>query len=256
VTPSSLRSAAAESQLRRGLRALEELAVSPKTAAELARSLGVNRSTALRLLQELETAGYVVRDEASKRFFTAVERLYRLIASGDDHWDWAELVDSVLVAIRDDFGEAAMQAVPAGGAMVYLAFFPSAHPVAVREQIGTVRPMHCSALGKAYLSALDQQSLDVEIGRMSFEGGTRRAPRGPEELKQRLAETRERGYASDREETFEGVVCIATPTRIDGALIGAAGVSGPAHRLPEATADLIGSALVERLSSLAAVARR
>jgi DNA-binding IclR family transcriptional regulator len=245
----------AESQLRRGLRALEELAAHPQTAAELARTLGVNRSTALRLLQELEGAGYVARDAASKRFSTVVERFYRLIALRDDHWDWAELIDSVLVSIRDEFGEAAMHAVPAGGSMVYLAFFPSAHPVAVREQIGTVRPMHCSALGRAYLSVLDEESLDVEAGRLGYEGGTDGAPKGPIELLARLAEAREQGFAVDREETFEGVVCVAAPTRIGRALVGAAGVSGPAHRLPGEKVELIGRALAERLASLTAVAR-
>jgi DNA-binding IclR family transcriptional regulator len=250
------RRSVAESQLRRGLRALEELAVRPRTAAELARDLGVNRSTALRLLLELDAAGYVVRNGGSKRFSTSVERLYRLIASRDDHWDWAELVDSALVAIRDEYGEAAMQAVPAGGSMVYLAFFPSTHPVAVREQIGTVRPMHCSALGRAYLSALDAEALDVEVGRLSYEGGTSHAPRGPLELLKRLDEAREQGFAIDREETFEGVVCVAVPARIGGALVGAAGVSGPSHRLPPEKAKRIGLALVDRLSSLDAATRR
>ena len=223
----------------------------PQTAAELARALGVNRSTALRLLQELEAAGYVTRDGASKRFSTVVERLYALVASHDDHSDWTELVHPVLASMRDDLGEAAMQAVPANGSMVYLALVPSLHPVAVRERIGTVRPMHSSALGKAYLSALDPKSLDVELGRLSYEGGTARAAKGPLELRQRrLAEAGERGYAVDHEETFEGVVCVAAPTRIGGALVGAAGVSGPANRLPDERVEEIAAELVERLAEL------
>ena len=247
---------AVESQLRRGLSALESLAARPQTAAELARQLGVNRSTALRLLQELEGMGYVSRDEASKRFSIAVERLYGLIASRNDHWDWAELVDSALVRVRDAYGEAAMQAVPAGEAMVYLAFFPSTHPVAVREQIGTVRPMHCSALGKAYLSALDEGSLEAQPPRLSFRGGTGRAATGPEELRRRVTEASELGFAIDAEETYDGVVCVAVPMRIGGTLVGAAGISGPVHRLPAERVEEIGHALGESLSSLDGVARR
>lgn len=251
----SIRSGVVDSQLRRGLNALEELAARPQTAAELARRLGVNRSTALRLLQELEGMGYVSRDGASKHFSIAVERLYRLIASGDDHWDWAELVDSALVRVRDECGEAAMQAVPAGEAMVYLAFFPSTHPVAVREQIGTVRPMHCSALGKAYLSALDETLLEAQLARLSYRGGTSRAATGPKQLMQRLADARERGFAIDDEETFDGVVCVAVPLRIGGSLVGAAGISGPVDRLPSERVERIGGAVRESLSSLGAAAR-
>jgi DNA-binding IclR family transcriptional regulator len=238
------------SRLRRGLRALEELAVRPQTAAEVARAIGVNRSTALRLLQELEDAGYVVRESESKRFSTVVERLYALVMPADDHWDWVELVHPVLAPIRDEFGEASMHAVPANGSMVYMAFFPSLHPIAVRERIGTERPMHSSALGKAYLSALDPKTLDLELARLTYEGGTNHAARGPLELGQRIADARERGYALDREETFDGVVCVAVPTRISGALIGAAGVSGPASRLPEKRIEEIARTLVEGLSAV------
>src|SRR5437588_4298509 len=126
-----------ESRLRRGLRTLEELSVRPQTAAELARALGANRSTALRLLLELEDAGYVMRDGDSKRFSTVVERLYALVMPADDHWDWVELVHPMLASIRDDFGEASMHALPTNGSMVYMALFPSLHPIAVRERIGT-----------------------------------------------------------------------------------------------------------------------
>ncbi|HLB03501.1 MAG TPA: IclR family transcriptional regulator C-terminal domain-containing protein, partial [Gaiellaceae bacterium] len=60
----------------------------------------------------------------------------------------------------------------------------------------------------------------------------------------------ERGYAVDHEETFEGVVCVAAPTRIGGALVGAAGVSGPANRLPDERVEEIAAELVERLAEL------
>ena len=115
--------------------------------------------------------------------------------------------------------------------------------------------MHSSALGKAYLSALDEASLDAEVGRLSYRGGTSRAATGPSELLQRLAEARGLGFAVDREETFDGVVCVAVPTRIGGALVGAAGVSGPSHRLPDDKVERLGHTLRERLSSLAAVGR-
>jgi IclR family acetate operon transcriptional repressor len=236
-----------ESQLRRGLRTLELLAAEPLSAAELARRLGVNRSTALRLLAELDHSGYVSRDPATKKYAGVVERLYGLVASHDDHWDWIELVHPVLASMRDEFGEAALQAVPANGSMVYIAFFPSLHPVAVRERLGTVRPMHCSGLGKAYLSGLDDAELDRELGRLRYEGGTARAPRGPLELRRQVEEARARGFALDLGETFDGVACVSVPTRVAGMLVGAAGVSGPASRLPAERLEEIGRRLAERL---------
>lgn len=239
-----------DSQLRRGLRVIEALAVSPHNAADAARLLGVNRSTALRLLQELAAAGWVTRDARSKRFSIVAERLYVLAGSMDDHVDWSELVHPVLASLRDDFREATMLGVPANGSMVYMAFFPSPNPVAVRERIGTVRPMHCSALGKAYLSALTPESLDVELARLDYSGGTDLAAKDPVELRARLDEVRRRGYAIDRDQTFEGVACVAAPARIAGSLIGAAGVSGPSPRITAARAEELGARLVSELAKI------
>jgi DNA-binding IclR family transcriptional regulator len=238
-----------ESQLRRGLRILELLTDEPQSAAEVARRLHVNRSTALRLLGELEQGGYVSRDPATKRYTSVLERLYGLLGHHDHHSDWLELIHPVLASLRDEFGEAAVQAVPANESMVYVAFFPSLHPVAVRERLGTVRPMHCSGLGKAYLSGLDDAELDRELGRLRYDGGTARAPRGPLELRRQVEEARASGFALDLEETFDGVVCVSVPTRVGGVPVGAAGVSGPSSRLPRERLEDIGRRLVQRLGT-------
>jgi DNA-binding IclR family transcriptional regulator len=239
-----------ESQLRRGLRVLEELTREPQSAAAIARTLEINRSTALRLLTELERSGFASRNPVTKRYAGVLDRLHRQSASHDDHRDWIEVVHPVLAALRDDHGEAVVQAVPAEASMVYIAFFPSVYPIAVREGLGTVRPMHCSGLGKAYLSGLTAAAVDRELGRLSYEGGTSRAPRGPLELRSQVEQARDRGFALDLEETFEGVVCVAVPTWVGGMLFGAAGVSGPFSRLPREHLEEIGRDLAGRLSAI------
>jgi DNA-binding IclR family transcriptional regulator len=233
------------SPIQRALIALEELAAGPRSAADIARVLGVNRSTALRLLQELEGTGYVARNLRTKEYGTVPARFYALIQDHRDHLDWSEQVDPVLRELRDEFGEAAVMAVPANGTMVYLAFFPSMHPVAVRERLGTVRPMHASALGKAYLSALSEQALDVELGQIQFVGGTQNAAQGPLELREKLEQMRGIGFAIDLDETFMGVTCVAAPLWIGTSVIGAVGVSGPSGRFGGARTDEIGRRVAE-----------
>ena len=235
------------SAIARAIRVIELLAEQPRSASEMARATGVNRSTALRLLQELESTGYVARDAVTKHFSTVPARFFALVASHEDHADWSEAIDPVLANLRDESGEATMLGVPANGAMVYLAYFPSTHLVAVREQLGTVRPMHASALGKAFLAALPPAALDVELGRMSFEGGSPTSAKGPIELRERLDLARERGYAIDRDETFDGVTCVAAAVHIGSTLIGAIGASGPSSRFAAERIAEIG----ERVGELA-----
>jgi DNA-binding IclR family transcriptional regulator len=238
------------STLARGLRTLEALADGGKSAADVARLLGVNRSSALRIMQELRVLGYAARDPWTKRFTLVSARIYPLLSHGQDHVDWSEVLDPILSSLRDELGEATVLGVPANGTMAYMAFFPSLHPIMVRERLGTIRPMHCSALGKAFLAALDPSSLDVELGRLTYAGGTDRAPKGPIELRDQLGIAREQGYAIDQGETSEGASCVAAPCRIGQVLIGAVAVSGPTTRLPERRLHEIGRDLAREIRKI------
>jgi IclR family acetate operon transcriptional repressor len=220
-----------------------------RTAAEIAADLGVNRSTGLRLLQELENLGYVRRDP-SKRYTVVSERFLPMATADGHHVDWHEAINPILERIRDEVGESTLLATPANGVMVYVTFFDSPHTVAVRERLGTVRPMHASALGKAWLSALPPEELDATLGQIDYSTGTDLAPSGPLDLRKRVGEASERGYAIDIGESVDGVTCVAAPARIGEVAVGAVAVSAPSDRLPAEKTAQIGTYLAESLGML------
>jgi len=235
----------------RGIHALEALAPEPLTAAEVGRVLEVNRSTALRLLLDLEAGGYVARDPTTKRFSAVAARLWGLISHTTDHADWRTAVDPILSSMRDEFGEATCFGVPANGFMVYMAFFPSLHPFGLLyDRLGVTRPMHCSAIGKAYLGALSPVALDQEMRRLTFEEGSSLAAKGPLELRERLEESRRVGYAIDWQESLEGGACVAVPVWVGGTLIGSAGILGPISRMTRDRIAPIGERLIEEFSRI------
>ena len=224
-------------------RTLELLAEGPQTPSGLARALNIDRSTALRLLRQLQATGYVARDAVSQRYMSVGARFMRLVSTTPDHSDLSELVDPVLRDFRLKYGEASILAVPARGFMIYAAFFPSRHLLGIREQLGATRPMHCSAVGKAYLSGLDDDALEAELNRLTFTGGTEHAPADRPALVRQLAIAREIGYAVDHDETSLGVSCVAVPVSIGDSLIGAIGVTGPSTRLSTSLIRAIGPEL-------------
>lgn len=235
------------SLIGRVMRTFELLSVDPLTAAELARKLGINRSTSLRLLAELIETGYVRRDTVTKRYATVPSRFLNLIARQEKHTDWTQIIDPVLAEIRDETGESTILGVPANNAMVYLAYFPTFHVLAVSEQLGTVRPMHCSALGKAYLSAMAPAALETELARIPYVGGTQRAAHSEPELRTRVIQAKKDGYALDLDETFDDVRCVAIPLHVSGTLVGAVGISGPATRFAAARMAELGAYLLAKL---------
>ncbi len=256
------------SPLLRGLRLLELLGDGPLAVADAARALGVNRSTAQRLLSELEDAGYVARASGSRSFELRADALRRPgsgrafdgaeVADGaaPEHeaatGDWGRPLHQALRELRDLAGESTLFAVPATDRMLYAAYFPTDHLVGVRESIGSARPMNASAVGKAYLSALAPGTLDVVLGRLDYHEGTTRAAEGPFQLRDMLTEVHERGYALDVDETFVGGCCVATPVFVNGnILVGAAGLTGPTHRVVDRL-DEFGKLLLERIRHIEA----
>lgn len=252
------------SPLARGLRLLDHLREGPATMSELTEVLGVNRSTALRLVRELRQAGYIEEDRASRmvalnsrKFGVAPGGAWENVdtrgsnVGGAGCYDWAEVVHRKLGDIRDALGESTMFAVPAGDRMLYVAFFNNDHPVGVQEAIGSARPMHASAVGKACLAALPPSTLDIVLGRLDYSGGTESAAKGPLQLRDRLDEARDQGYAVDRDETFVGLSCVAAPVILNSsALVGAAGVTGLTHRFTPERVDEFGALLLKELREI------
>jgi DNA-binding IclR family transcriptional regulator len=237
------------SHLHRGLRALEVLAHGPTSAAQVAVDLEVNRSTGLRLLQELETLGFVRRNDRTKQYTLVSERFLPMV-SHDTHADWHELINPVLERLRDEFGESTIFATPVNGVMVHVSFYISTQIVAVREQIGTVRPMHASAIGKAWLSALPDEQLEIELKRIDYSKGTDRAPADADELREQVRAAGERGWATDIEETQEGASCVATPSWINKVPVGAVSISAPSIRMDERAIARYGRRLAEAMATV------
>ncbi|PZG43021.1 hypothetical protein C1I98_19055 [Spongiactinospora gelatinilytica] len=220
------------SHIRRGLMVLEQLATRSATAAEVGRLVNVNRSSALRILGDLVDAGYVARDDATKEFTIRPERFYGLIVNHPAHEQLMEKIGPLLKRLTGETGEASLFAAPANGSMVYVHYQPSSEVLTLRERIGTVRPIHCSAVGRAYLLTMDGKTLDEVLGTLDYSGGTDRAAKGPLELRRRVEEARSAGFALDIDETLVGASCVAAPLNHNGRCIGSIALSGPTSRMP------------------------
>ena len=100
--------------------------------------------------------------------------------------------------------------------------------------IGSLAPLHCTALGKAFL-AFGQAEPPSELG-----GYTSRTLTTKQALAEDLARVRRLGYAVDDEEFANGIRCVARPIYDEsGFMIAAVGLSGPSVRVnPARLAEL------------------
>jgi len=237
--------------LARGLKILDLLSQSQDgiSITELAETLGVDKGSASRLMSTLAHYGYAEKDELTHRFHLGAQ-VVSLSRSVLTRLPLREAAKPYLRQLMEQTGECAHLAVQAQGKVMYIDQVESPATLRVNAQVGTMNPLHCTALGKVLLAFGD-----VAFP-ASLEPFTPRTITDPEMLRLHLDEARRLGYAVDDEEFDLNVRCIAVPVfDFRGKAAGSIGISGPAirvtaERLPELAAIVveIGKALSERMA--------
>ena len=236
--------------LARGLQILDILSQSQDgiSITELAVILAVDKGSASRLVATLARHGYAEKDQATRRYHLGPQ-VVSLSRSVLNRLPMREIARPYLRQMMERTGECAHLAVPAQGRVLYIDQVESPATLRVNAQVGTLNPLHCTALGKVLL-AFGAAEIPT-----SLEEITPRTITDPARLSKELKLIRERGYAVDDEEFDLGVRCIAVPVRdFRGKVAGSVGISGPATRvtharLPELAARVveIGKALSEKM---------
>jgi IclR family acetate operon transcriptional repressor len=230
----------AEGGLHRGqvadrvLLALEALADAPGGlgVTELGRRLGVDKSTAHRLLATMSARGFVRLNPHSQRYMLGL-RLVALGTVAARSVDLTDIARPYLEALRDDTEEATSLAVLSEGEVLFLARAAAPGVLSVDHGVGTRMPVHCSALGKVLLAAVgDEVLLDQAIARRGLARFTPRTITDRADLVRHLSQVAARGWALDDEEFSSGLRCLAAPLRdASGAVVAALGVAGPASHI-------------------------
>ncbi|MFL5828822.1 MAG: IclR family transcriptional regulator [Solirubrobacteraceae bacterium] len=230
----------------RAARILKALASGPRRlgVSEIADRLGLTRPTVHGLLQTLQAHGFVEQDRDSDKYQLGAG----LLQLGNSYLDLNELRARSLVhgerlATRADAAVRVGVMHGASVVIVHHVFRPDS-TLQILE-VGAELPLHASALGKAMLAfapePLVTDLLAEPLPRLTSRTLTARA------LAAELAETRESGYARERDEAILGESSIASPIfDHSGQAVGAIGVVGDTERLiPRAVPRPLISAVAE-----------
>ncbi len=228
----------------RALALLDEVARSDSGLGvnELARRIGVNASTASRLLATLEDAGLVERSPGGPY------RLgLRLVALSDrvlGQLDVRERARPWLTWLVDETGETATLSVPGGGEAITVDFVPSSSSVVSMARVGRPSVAHATAAGKVMLAfgsspprglpARDLAAADPRSGELT--AFTDRTITDPDVLAAELEVVRTSGIAEAVGEREPDLNALAAPViGRGGELVAILGLQGPATRLPADT---------------------
>lgn len=213
--------------LQRGLAILDYLAAAggPVRTSDVAAHFDIDKANASRLLQTLYEAGYAERAD-SRRYVLG----NKVLGNGDRQLEGVialrERTHSLLEGLVEAAGECAHMAVLVGDKVWYVDKVPSPQVLRVDHPVGALSPLHCTALGKAFLAFLPKP-FTGELVRYTARTITDLA-----HLEDELTLSRQRGYTVDDEEFSPGVRCVAAPIFDErGHMVAAVGLSGPTARI-------------------------
>lgn len=194
------------SPTRRAFEILELVArTGSTTVAEVGEAMGLPRTTAHRMVANLEEFGYIHRSVGRGRYVVAprlvrlaTDALHAASASSPAH----ELLREVAHAATGTCSLAILQ----GGEVAYIDSAVADSPLMLSFQTGQRAPLYCTSSGKVFLAAMDRKTLDRYLATGPWRAVTRRTIVEPKRLREEIALTRKRGYAMADSEFVEGVV--------------------------------------------------
>lgn len=200
-------------------------AEAPVNIGALMRASGYPRPTVHRIVAALIAERLLVENQHG----AALALGPRLIQLASRSWGRSELrlaaVDE-LKRLRDLTGETVHLAVPNGHSMVYIEKLESTSAVRMASRIGTSVSLHATAVGKAYLAALDDAALAPLLQGLPMPRYTPNTTADMSALQAQIAQARARGWSVDNEENEPGIFCFGAAIRgVGGVPVAAISVS-------------------------------
>jgi IclR family pca regulon transcriptional regulator len=211
--------------------------------SELARRLGLTRSTAHRYVATLATLGYLQQDEPTRKYRLG-PRVLDLGFSMLGSLELREIAQPHLRRLTDVTGHTSNLAIRDDTDVILIDRVRGRpgpyHHLEFTLHVGSRIPAYCSATGKALLAFLPRRDLDRLLDRIDL---TQRGPRTLTSKKALLAEleqVRRTGIAVNDEELESALrsIAVAVRSRSSGQVVAAVNIAIPWS--PEAITELVG----------------
>jgi len=212
---------------------------------DIAKQLGLHKSTTSTLIRTLEINGYLAQNPTTRKYrlgFKLLERASAVL----DQLQVREVALPALQVLRDELDETINLAVLDGGDAVYIERLLGTKLLGVHSEVGKRAAAHSTALGKAILAYLPIADVQAFIKQYGLPAVTAQTITDHAGFMRELEKMREQGYALDDEENEVGGRCVAAPVFDHaGNAIAAVSVSAPSARLAMSQVPQIGARVRE-----------
>ncbi|EES72352.1 IclR family transcriptional regulator [Paenibacillus cisolokensis] len=201
--------------------------------SELSETTQLPKSTIHRILETLQTYGFVTQDPDSDKYFIGLKAI-EIGMSGLHNIDLVEAAQPHMHDLAANTGQTSFLAVFDQGEVIYIYKVEGTSSFIMNAKLGTRNPAHCTGLGKAIMAYFSLETVDQIISEKGLQRYTPTTITDHQEFLQELSRIRQRGVAINREELDEGLSSIAAPIfNYTGRVIASVSVAGPTEKIFE-----------------------
>jgi len=196
--------------LRKALRVLKLLAKERKERglSEIARELGISKSTLYGILSTLESEGLLTRNPLTKRYGLG-PTLFELARRGLEHLEVREVARGPMRRLVARARETAFVGVLNGRRVTILDVVESEEDLKVTSPIGTRVPLLAGALGKVFLAHMEEERARELLAQKGLPRYTEKSISDLDAYLRELKRVRQEGVAFDDEEYLTGIRAVA-----------------------------------------------
>ena len=217
----------------------------------MAKMTALPKDTLLRFLSSLISLGYVYRDSADQYHLTL--KMFMVGSRSLSHIDLVSTAKPFAKKLSQELGETVHMGILEDDEAVYVLKEESSYTLRMYSRVGKIIPLYCTAIGKVFLSEMSDEELDGYLSTHTLKPFT---PKSLDEsgLRAELKEIHSKGWAIDREEHEENIVCIASPIRdYSGKAVAAISASWPVFRFSREDLDKNASLVSETACEISSI---
>jgi IclR family acetate operon transcriptional repressor len=243
------------SSLMKGLVVLEAVADHHRVS-DIASATGLSVSTVHRMLSDLTENGWIEQHE--DRTYQPGPRVQNLVSLLQKDERLVDVAIPYLHALRERVRFTVHMARYGQDGLVYIAKIDGPASYQMRSRVGDSIPLWSTAIGKAVLAAMDENSSRSLIATATLQRRTPKSIMSKKSLWEQIETIRSRGWSVDDEENEPHIRCVGTVLRDgNGRVVGGISCSGLDHEMtPERVvqvAPLVLDAAIKIQDSLARV---
>jgi DNA-binding IclR family transcriptional regulator len=219
--------------------------------SEISKARSLNKTTAFNLLASLVTLRFLDQDQHSRQYRLGLRNL-ELGRIVQQQMHISHLARPVLADLCKKTNETVNLGLPHLLDLSVVDSFQGSRKLHATSYAGWRSLYHCTALGKAFMSRLDEPMRDTVYRLRGLPRQTAHTITDVDTLEAQLARFREQGYALDVQENETGVSGIGV-SMVDGLgkVTAAISVCGPSNRLTEEVMGQIATDVMAAADSIA-----